>query len=1063
LQKRLHTGSIKSVLLSILFCLQGVVSYSQEKISGYITDRDEKLPLYPVSIIVKGTAVGTLTDSTGYFKILAKKGSTLIFSFVGHASLEVTIGNETDLRISLLNSVSNLNEVVMTGYMSQVVKEITGSVTVIKGNTLTAEPVGMVDEMLQGKASGLTVISSGEPGGASVIRINGIGNFGDVTPLYIIDGVQGDINALNPYDIESMQVLKDAGAYSIYGVRAANGVIIVTTRKGKSGKSVINFESYVGYQVPLKKGLDLANPQGQADLLWLAEKNSGIVDPVTGNPTYPLYGSGPVPVLPDYVANGNGYMAGAPEVDPSLNNIVPGAPIYQIMKFNKTGTDWYHEVFKPAWNQNYSVSASGGNDKNHYLFSLGYLNQQGTFLATYLKKFTVRVNTDFNIDNTFRIGENLQLNQNQSPLGKPTDILDPILTDPWLPIYDIKGHYSSENGQNAGPADNIVASRNLTKDDANTTWEILGNAYAELDFLKYFTLRSSFGGTFNFNNNYYYNYSAYDPSLGLNKFTENTGYADSWTWTNTLTFSEIFKQKHHLKVLVGTENISAYSRMQSGTSEGYLSDNPNIRFLGNGNGIPSDQTVNSSASSTFLSSFIGALEYGFEEKYFFRATIREDASSVFSPETRYGWFPSFSAAWRITRESFMNNISWLTELKIRGSWGISGYNGNTNPLNQYTLYGSGPGASFYDLLGTSNSSVSGLSMVQIGNAKTGWQQDYMTDLGFDAVLGQGKFTLSGDVYNKQSDGLLFPVLLPTILGFATPPNVNIGKIQNRGINLTLGMKGNFSKDFSWNFNIAFTSFQTKVLQLNGVSYFDNANTNSQYGPLVRNEVGYPIGSFFGYKIIGFFQDSSDVAKSPVQEAAAPGRFKYLDANHDGKIDVSDRVHFGNPNPRFTAGITIGFSFKRFDFSTFSYWSCGNDLMNIPRIGMDIFAGLYHTVKSVIALNDSWTPTHKDARAPIVEDLQNFSNDGVVNSYSLEKGSYFRNKTMILGYTLPAGSLEKFRISRFRAYAEVVNLFTITKYSGLDPEISGTNSALGVDFGNYPNNQLQYVLGINLNF
>ena len=315
---------------------------------------------------------------------------------------------------------------------------------------------------------------------------------------------------------------------------------------------------------------------------------------------------------------------------------------------------------------------------------------------------------------------------------------------------------------------------------------------------------------------------------------------------------------------MGTENISNYSRGQEGTSEGYFSDDPNNRFLGNGNNIPADQTVTSFASSSFLSSFISALEYGFNEKYFFSATIREDASSVFSPESRTGWFPSFRAAWRITQEPFMK-IEWLTDLKLRASWGISGFNGNTLPLNQYTLYSRNPANSFYDINGASTSIVPGIATIQYGNSKTGWEKDVMTDIGFESILWRGKLSVTADSYYKESTGLLFPVSLPGILGYSTPPNVNIGDVQNTGINLTLGSKGNFSKNFGWNINVALTTYKSKVVKLNGVSYFDDASTNSQYGPLVRNELNYPMGSFFGYKIIGFFQDAGDVAKSPVQD------------------------------------------------------------------------------------------------------------------------------------------------------------------------------------------------------
>jgi len=1057
-----YSKPVKIFTLTIIVYFKCCAAFSQQKISGYVRDMDDKLPLSSASIIIEGTNTGTSTDNNGFFRLIAKKGSTLVFSYLGYTPQEVTIGNDTVLNIPLSKIISGLDEVVVTGYTSQKIKEITGAVSVVSTADLTSVPDGEIEKILQGKVAGLTVIASGEPGVPPNIRINGIGNFGDVTPLYIIDGVQGDINQLNPNDIESIQVLKDAGSYSIYGVRGANGVLVITTKKGKSGKATMNFDNYTGVQEPLSHGLDLLNPQGQADLIWLALKNSGQVDPITGNPSSALYGNGPVPVLPDYVVNGNGYPSGAPQVEPSAYNIAPGMPINQIIKFNKQGTDWFHELFKPASIQNYVFSASGGSDKNHYLFSVGYLDQEGTFLETYLKKFTARINTDFNINNAIRFGENLQLTQSQLGSGSNTSAV--LFTDPWLPVYDIKGNYSSENDADAGPADNPVAAQKLSKDNKNTNWQVFGNAFAEVDIFKGLALRSSFGGTFNFYNFYNYAYGPYDPAVGLDSFTENTGYSSSWTWTNTLNYSKVFAKKHSLKILAGTENVSNYMRGQGGTSKGYFSDDPNLRFLGNGDGVPSDQTVFSAATVSFLSSFISRAEYGYDDKYFFTATLRNDGSSVFGPENRFGWFPALSAAWRITQENFLKNSSWLTDLKLRGSWGESGYNGNTNPLNQFTVYGGSNGQSFYDIFGTGTSVVQGYNRVQYGNAKTGWQKDIMTDAGFESLLWNGKLSITADWYDKKSSGLLFPVALPALLGYGTPPNVNVGEVENKGVNVTIGSKGKFSKDLKWDLNMAITAYKSKVVKLNGMTDFYDAGTASiSAGPIVDNAIGYPLGSFYGYKIIGIFQNQTEVNNSPAQEDKGVGRFRYLDANGDGVITDADRVHFGDPNPKFTAGINIGLTYKDFDFSTFNYWVCGNDVMDMLGESADIFPGLVFQPKSKAALYDSWTPQNPNAKIPIVEYDQNFSNNAVINSYPLEKGSYFRNKTMILGYTLPASFLQKFKINKFRVYAEVTNLFTITKYKGLDPELSGTSAAYGIDFGNYPNNQKQYLIGINLNF
>ena len=1058
-------GAITFICTLFLLC---TTLFAQQIIKGVITGTDHT-PLFSATVTVKNTARATTTEANGHFRIAAKTGDILIVSYVGYRTKEIKLDNETSLKISLYESIANLDEIIVTGYTSQKIKEITGSVSVVKPKELVAVPAGQVEQMLQGRVAGLTVITSGEPGAQSQVYLHGAGNFGNVTPLYIIDGVGGNINSLNPYDIESIQVLKDAGAYSIYGVRGANGVIVVTTKKGKGTKAKLSYDFYIGTTRPLSKGLDLLNPQEQADLKWIALKNSG------QTPSDPLYGNGPSPVLPDYLYAGSyiGLFKGDPRADASLYNIDSTAgPIYVIVPFNKTGTDWFHELFKPATSQNHTITVSGGGDKGHYLLSFGYLNQQGTYLNTYLKRFTTRINTEFTLLNTIRIGENLQLSYSENHrIGS----IDQALTYfPFLPVYDIKGNstnYGPSFGSGyaaPGPASNPVTARILSKDDRYNNWEVFGNAYAEVDFLKTFTFRTSFGGPLTYYYSYNFNYGSYEPpppSAGgyPNSFSEWSGYNSSWTWTNTLNYSQTLWKDHHIKALVGTEEKSNYNRELGGKRTGYASNSPFYRFLSTGR--PTGLTNYSFGGTSYLYSFMSMAEYSYQEKYFFRATLRRDGSSVFGSENRFGWFPAVGVAWRMTEENFMKESKWITDLKLRGSWGKTGFDGNTNPSNQYTLYGGGAGGSYYDIFGNSIGNIAeGFRPIRFGNAKTSWQEDIVTNIGFDAVFWNGKLNLTADWYNKNSTGLLFPVSLPALLGEATPPNINVGNVKNTGIDLTLGSKGRFSKNSGWDFSLTFSHYDNKIVKLNDLPFF-----NDMFG-IVRNEVGHPVSSFFGYKVIGFFEDDADIAKSPEQTAASPGRFKYLDANGDGKITDDDRVHFGNPNPKFTLGLNIGFNYRNFDFNTFFYGSFGNDIFNNYKSAVNIYLG--NTPKSKTALYDSWTPDHHNATAPIQENSINFSNSEVVNSYGLENGSYFRNKTMILGYNFPKSWLQKIKMERFRIYIQAVNLFTFTNYSGLDPELPGTlnaatgtsSSAFGIDlFGNYPNNQKQYLIGFNLNF
>jgi TonB-linked SusC/RagA family outer membrane protein len=1049
--------SYRGFILIILFAICCDATWAQQKVSGKIIDA-HGVPLAGVTVAIKGSVAATQSDANGDYSIPAKKGNILIFTFTGFEKKEIKIEKEFTINQTMSVLVNNLDEVVVTGYVSEKVKDITGSVAIVKPKELTAIPAGQVEPMLQGRVAGMNVITQGTPGFDALISIHGYGNFGDVAPLFIIDGIPGYIQDLNPDDIQSLQVLKDAGAAAIYGVRGANGVIVVTTKKGRQGNASVNFVCYFGYQLPLSKGYDLLNPQEMADATWQAYRNSN------QSLSNPQYGNGPVPVLPDYILAGTqgGLFEGDPATDTSLYNNNPAAgPIYQIVKANKAGTDWLHTFFKPAFSQNYTVTASGGGNKSNYLFSAGYLNQQGTLINSYLKRYTVRINTEFNVLNNFRMGENLQISTREQPTydgtggnpGPPWAAGGAYVSQPIFPVSDIKGHqYGAVPGLGFPP--NVQAYENVTR-TKRIYWTILGNAFAELDFAKYFTLKTNFGGTLN--NNYV---SAYIPKVAVNGINspsvlfESSGYDRNWSWQNTLTFYKLFHQNHSLRVLLGTEYISTYGRSLFGSRVNFYSDDPIYSYLANGGSGPGQISNWSGAYNSAIYSLFSRIDYAFNDKYLFTATLRRDGSSVFGPENRYGWFPSVSAAWRISKENFASALTWLTDLKLRGSWGKLGFDRNTPLTNQYSLYGGDPGSSFYDINGSNNVAVQGFRATSLGNAKTGWQTDIQTNIGLDATLWNNKLSLSADWYIKKSTGLLFPLALTYLLGGATAPYVNVGDLENTGFDLLLGSKGNITRDLRYDIIATFSTYENRIEKLNeGQRYFGDGVT--------RNEVGHPISSFYGYKIIGFFRSSADVAKSPVQDNAATGRFKYLDANNDGKITDSDRVFFGNPNPKFTLGLNIGLSFKNFDFSTFFYWVYGNDLFNAVKYGTDFFPGT--SAKSKTLLYDSWSPGHQNAKVSINENEATFSTAAAPNSYGLEDGSYLRNKSMILGYSLSKNTLEKIRMKQFRIYVQVTNLFTISKYTGLDPETIGNPSALGGDGGNYPNNQIQWLIGLNVGF
>lgn len=1051
---------VRGYLLALFLMFFSFNVFAQKAITGKVTNKASGQPIAGATVQVKGTTNVSITNNDGAFTINAGPKSVLVVSVVGFESVEETVAGKSDFSFSLTETTSQLNEVLVTGYSAQRKKDITGSVSVVNVKDLKAVPAGSPEQMLQGRASGLNVITSGQPGSGSNIRIRGITSFGNVDPLVIVDGVQGSLSNLNVSEIESIQVLKDAGAASIYGVRGANGVIVVTTKKGKAGRASVTYDAYIGTQRPAGGNpFNLLGTQGMADLTWLALKNSG--QPTT----HPQYGSGATPVIPDYInVGGNGGITGTVSAaDLARYNVTDfNKGIFQIVPANKTGTDWFHAIFAPAAIQSHTVTASGGNEKNTYLFSLNYFNQQGTLMGTYLKRYSARVNTTFNIKNNIRVGQNLYIfNRDNPQIGNQSEgnaISMAYREQPIIPIFDINGGFAGTAAKGLGNAQNPVANQMRTFDNKGNSWDIQGNMFAEIDFASHFTARTAFGGTMS--NFYYYNYGyrTYEnaENNGSNSFSENAGYNRQWTWTSTVKYSNVFAGKHAVTALAGIESVEAYGRGVGGGSLGFFTDNPTYRTL---NGGSSGFTNYSYAYQNSLYSLFGKVDYAYNDKYLFSATVRRDGSSRFGPDKRYGIFPSFAAGWRISRENFMKDVKWIDDMKIRGSWGVLGNQANVDPSNAFSQFGSAAGNSFYDINGASSSSVQGFYATRIGNPKTGWEEDILTNFGVDAQLFKNKIDLSVEYYEKKINGLLFTDQAPATVGGAALPNVNIGDIQNKGWDASVTYHGTAARDFKYDVGVIYTTYKSNIVNIPG-NYFTAGG--SRIGDFVRNEIGNPIGSFFGYEVVGLFQDAADVTKSPVQDGAKPGRFKYRDANGNGTITDADRVHFGNPNPDFTLGLNLGASYKNWDFSTFLYGSFGNDVINYVRYWTDFYPS-FQGAKSIDALTKSWLPTRTNTSVPIAENDASFSTNQVPNSYYKEDGSYLRCKSLILGYTMPAAQLKKWGIEKLRFYVQAANLFTITKYTGLDPELSGSNAAFGIDFGNYPNNQKNFNVGVNVSF
>jgi len=1079
----------KHVCRTIIWCwalllLAGNV-LAQTRITGKVTDKSSGNPLPGVTVAVKGSNRGGATDPGGHYTLQAKKGDVLIFSFVGYTSQEVTVGDGPSLDVILSEKIGSLDEVVVTGYATQRKKDLTGAVSVVNVAQITRQPTAQVSNQLQGQVSGIMVLGSGQPGEEPQVRIRGVNTFGNNTPLYVIDGVPTqNIVDINPNDVESMQVLKDAGSASIYGARAANGVIIITTKKGKPGKVRVTYDAYYGRQVPKGGNVwHLLNSQEQANLKWMALKNT---DP---NIVYNdgLYGSGATPVLPDYIAPG-GLKEGDPGVDPSLYNVDPNYKnpsdldnFYRITKANKQGTDWFHEIFKPAPITSHNVSVSGSSDQGSYFLSFYYFNQEGTLKNTYLKRYAIRSNSSFNVSQHIRIGENIEYSIIDNPqidaLTEGSGIGMAFREQPIIPVYDIKGNYGgsfSTNSAQLGNARNPVAIQDRIRNNKGLGSRLLGNMFLEADVLKVFTLRTSFGGEIFSSSTHTFTYPEYENTENnkTNSYTEGSSNGYNWTWTNTLTFRQKFG-RHNITALIGSEAYDNHGRTLTGTTQNYFIFDPNFTNLSTGTGT---QTTGSGTYSDGLFSLFGRVDYSYHDRYLLGAVIRRDGSSKFGANYRYGWFPAVSAGWRISQEAFLKDVSWLTDLKIRGGYGIMGNQLNVESSNAFTQYGLNKGSSFYDLNGTSSTLVSGFTKTHIGNPDAKWESNINSNIGIDASFFKGKVEVSADYYYKKVKDLLYKPEISATAGRTDPPTVNIAQMENHGIDLSITATGiHLTKELTFKANATFTTFKNKIVAISyDAPYFDQESRRFNGSFIIRNAVGQPVSSFFGYKTIGFWNEQDEItaanleaqkatgnSNATYQTQAALGRFRYADINHDGQITEADRTFLGNPNPDFSYGLNLELDYKNFDFSIFLYGVQGNQIWNQVRWWTDYYAN-FAGAKSKTALYDSWRPDHHNATAPIQENDNSFSTNNVPNSYLVENGSYLRAKNMSLGYTFPASILKRVGIDRFRVYVQAANLFTITKYKGIDPEISGGSTNYGLDEGAYPN-QRQYLIGVNVGF
>lgn len=1066
------TNPAKAVVCFLLCLFLSGGLFAQKKITGKIIGSNIQ-PVAGASVQVQGTTLGTVTTTEGSFAITVPAGkNVLMISAVGYKSKEITIGSETDIPVTLEEDVSGLTEVIVTGYSGQQRKAIVGAVTTVKGEQLATVQTGNVEQQFQGRVPGLTVITSGQPGTTSQVRIRGFGSFSGNDPLYVVDGIPTtNIDFLNGNDIESTTVLKDASSASIYGARASAGVILVTTKKGKASNGLkVTYDLSYGLTIP-GNGIDLLTPRQQADLTWEALKAAG------QTLTHPQYGTGASPVLPDYLKVGSenglsGLSPTDPRLDPAKFNVnFDKGPIYQVIKANKAGTDWYDALTETNPIQNHTLGFRGGNENAKYYAGLSYYDEQGTVINTNVKRYSLRLNSEFKVKNKIRFGQNFQFTFRENPnigFGPASEnsILFALTINPLIPVYDEGGGFAGTTALGFNNSTNPVAARIRSKGNRGFSSGIFGNLYAEVDFLEHFTFRSSFGGNFGFFQSRFLNYRTYENSENVGSYTfgEAAGNAGGWTWTNTVKYSQVFG-KHNVNFIGGIESIAdGYFRFVSGQGLNPFTINPSYLTITNTDA--SGRAVNSGGNPLVkLFSQFGKVDYTYDDKYLFSGTLRRDGASVFGENDQYGVFPAISAGWRITEESFMKDVSWLNELKIRGGWGKMG-NSRISPNNQSNTAGSAS-VFGYDITGANTSTSSGLALTGLGNPNAKWEENTTINIGFDGTLLKNKLDIIFDWYTRKTKDLLFRDNLPATVGSATRPFVNIGSMKNSGVDLMLTYKGRASK-LRYEADFIITKYKNEITKVSDGTDFFNVNfTNRIGGGDIRNAKGHPVSAFYGYQVIGLFQDATDVSKSPTQNGAAPGRFKYADiagnadGSPDGKIDDKDRTYIGNPNPDFTYGFNARLVYGNFDLEALFYGVAGGKVLNFTRWFTDFYPSFAGIGKSTRALN-AWTPTNTNTDIPRFENVSNFSTNGVLNSYYVEKGSYFRMRSLKIGYTLPTATLRRVGIDKLRLFLQGTNLFTITKYTGTDPAVSGVDTNFGVDVGNYPvNRQILFGLSVGL--
>jgi TonB-linked SusC/RagA family outer membrane protein len=1002
--KRMFTRISVLTFLGLLFISN---AFAQNiTITGVVTDAADRSAIPAVSIQVKGTTSGTQTDASGRYSINAPSNSTLVFTYIGYTTREVPVNNQTSVNIALQSDVQNLEQVVVVGYGTQRKIDVTGSVSTVKGEDITKQASVNPVSSLQGRVAGVNITNNGAPGSSPQITIRGTGTiYGNTGVLYVVDGVwYDDINFLNPADIANISILKDASSQSIYGIRAANGVVLVTTNRGKRGDATVNYNGYVGIQ-SVTNAVDMTNATEYATAV---------------NELYGLLNQ------PALFANTN------------LGE----------------GTNWRDVILRDAMVTNHQISVNGGGEKSTYNLSLGYLNQDGNVENNNYKRYTARLSSDFQIFEPLKVGYNVTGSSSASKDAPGSIFRGLYAASPVVPVFNADGSYGDPNSFNLGNGSNMNPQATLDFYNQRTArYKVTGNVFAELKFLKDFTFKTSFGGDFGQDEvrSYtpkYFATTAQNATisvLGVNRVETR-----NWIIENTLSYDKKIED-HNFTVLLGqtAQRFKSYSLNASAQNVPFNSDADLYLSLGDA----ASRVINDSGSLNTAASYFGRVNYSFANKYLLNASLRADgASQFFGGDDMWGYFPSIGAGWVITNEEFMKDQKIFTNLKLRGSWGKVGNAGvPINPTTQLVSQGAGLIAFFGGLPYT------GAGITTLVPPAIFWERSAGTDIGLEMGFMKNRLNVELDYYNKTTEQAIFDIPIFGSLGTSNSRLIgNQADFRNRGFEFSATWSDKTAGDLTYSISANLGINNNKVLNVTtGNNPIYAGGTGLVSGALAtRTVAGRPIGEFFGYQVAGIFQSNEEAAASP-QAGTTAGDFKYVDQNGDGLIDGRDRISLGNPNPKYNYGVNTNFAYRNFDLTIDVQGVAGVDIYNANlgyRFGNENFTKEF--------FDNRWTGPGSTNTYPSAK--IGGATNYLPNDFYVESGAYVRLRNVQLGYSLPTELVNKWKMRKFRVFANAQNALNFFGYRGFSPEVGGSPTNAGIDANVYPL-FATYNVGVNVTF